>query len=335
MTSRCSVVIPLQESQPAPVHALQGQGHRRLRVPEPCDPVLHDFSARAADQDTRRPHPGQVLVPSEVKEAGLPRVELEQGQDLVGVLKLVGSGASRSAATGQQAGFDAEGVYRRVLEAHAKHEPHQADTVVAMRYRHLCLRDVPQTAVAGQGNAGRMQGLKLVLLRHLDVRAVARQGREPFQFGHGLAGRGFGQDRHAGRRHRRDHLRRCGLADRHEHELHSLPFQQFRQGVDHGQLPPVGIGLPLDRVPNLCTHHLEVFRHPTGNAQEEVGASASPDQPEANPVGHVQGLPGSFRPLRPPPVPAYGWPGCQSRSGRGGTKSSSGRRIRHWWKLDR
>ncbi|MCY4522562.1 MAG: hypothetical protein OXC13_17525 [Caldilineaceae bacterium] len=58
-----------------------------------------------------------------------------------------------------------------------------------MRRRHLCLHDVTQAAVAGQGKVGRMQGLKRVLLRHLDVRTVARQGREPFQFDHGLASR--------------------------------------------------------------------------------------------------------------------------------------------------
>ena len=192
------VVIPLQESQTAAIHALQGQRHRCLRVHEPCNAILHNLTARTADQDARCPHPGPVLVPSEVEEPGLSRVELEQCQDLVGVLKLIGSGTSRSAATGQQTGLDPEGVYRRVREAHTKHAPHQTDTVVAMRRRYLYLRDVTQAAVAGQRDAGRMQGLKLVLLRHLDVCAVARQGREPFQFGHGLAGRGFGQDRHAG-----------------------------------------------------------------------------------------------------------------------------------------
>ncbi len=104
------VVISLQASQTAAIYALQGQRHRCLRIPEPCNAILHNLASRAADQDARCPHPGPVLIPSEVEETGLPRSELEEGQDLVGFLQLAGNGPTCPAATGQQARLDSEGV---------------------------------------------------------------------------------------------------------------------------------------------------------------------------------------------------------------------------------
>ena len=275
--------------------------------------IVDDFAAIAAHEQALAAKPRKVLFAGEIENAEAV-AEIEGGNELVGVGQLFGLGRTLSGGAlhdgrGEAAGGDGGG-----LAADAEEAADEAYAVIAVAGRKLDLADASKTAAVGEGEAGGVVGLAMVLFGDLDAGALLLQSPECPHFVNCVGGRRFGEYGHIVCHQITDDMGVGRPGDAGYDEVRGLGCDHFGGGAV--EMHAIGGG-QVDgqmRAARGQTCYLKLSCKGAGGAQEPGHPPSGADDAKTDHYSFSGcddrtgllcgcGRGGRRRPLRPPPRP--------------------------------